>query len=636
MKRKILWPLVLLPLGLFLATSAQALSLGDLQLASHLGQRFSATIVLSGDDLGKLEPDCFSPAQPISPGSQGLPWISRYNISLRKGKEGARLLLTTSKALDEPLLTLAIRVGCGVDVVREYAVLLSPPPDVAPPVTRARVAAPAPKEPLREKTVQGVKKAPAMRHHTWVIGTGESVQSLAASLYPQQPGMRKAFARAVYQANPELAMEYSSHDTLPEGLALEIPDLRALANSAAAAEAASAEMVSRPAVNSRAGGGEFRKGKEGVADRLVIAVAEIPDVYPGDAVFRERLHDTQMDVNQLSRFMAEQLQAGEAPSSDPAILELQTRLASLQLALEKIRQAEMAGTPPAPEPVVPAKVEPVTPPVVKPVPPAVVKADEPAVLKAPAAPLERRVEFWNMLLLGGAMGSLGIALGVWLAQRKSASRQEEAILRSSLTQTHATFPRPQPGMMGVFKPQIAEEEVLVEPRFNLPQVRELSSEANPLEFSDLTDFMLATGRADSAAQFLQDFIEAEPDKALTPWIKLLSSYQKLGKEKEFRWVARQLHQHFNVTELRWGEDPGRLMEAPEAGKPVSRSIEDMPHICARVTSLWGKPDCYPYLEGLLRDNREGRRQGFSLQVVQEILFLMHLLQQETYAEKRLI
>lgn len=642
-------PLVL-ALSLSLPLTAQAVALGDLEVASHLGQRLSGSIRLSGDDWKQLEPDCFFPTQPLSPSSQGLPWISRYNINLRKGKAGASLLLTTPKALDEPLLTLAIRVGCGVDVVREYVLLLSPPPSVAPPVTLARSPASEPVVRPKEKVRAGAKKAAPIQTHTWIIGAGESVQSLAASLYPSNPAMRKAFATAVYQANPELAMEYSSHDLLPQGLALEIPDLRLLANSAAAARSAREEMISPPVGGSRkaaiatAASGASRTGEKPVADHLVISAEAVPEVYPGDEVFRERLHDTQMDLHQLGQFMANNLQTGEAPSSDPAILELQTRLATLQLALEKIRQAELTASAPVPvsEPPVPTELKPVEPPLS-------VLASEAAVTPVQEArkvplPAAKQANFLEMLLLGGAMGALGVGLGAWLVQRKQRGPDRE--WADSLQQSSASHPvaepvKPPRSMMGVFKKPALEEDGLVEPRFNLPQVHEISSGANPLEFTDLTDFMLATGRVESAAQFLQDFIEAEPDKALSPWIKLLSSYQKLGKEKEFHWVARQLHQHFNVAELRWGENPEKLIqssheEVARLGRRLPQSIEEIPHVCAMVTGLWGNPACYRYLESLLRDNREGQRQGFSLQVVQEILFLMHLLQQEAYAEKRLI
>jgi hypothetical protein len=53
----------------------------------------------------------------------------------------------------------------------------------------------------------------------------------------------------------------------------------------------------------------------------------------------------------------------------------------------------------------------------------------------------------------------------------------------------------------------------------------------------------------------------------------------------------------------------------------------MLHIRDRVIELWGSNECEPYMQSLLRDNRGGLRSGFTIEVVDEILFLIQL--QET-------
>lgn len=630
-------------LGLGLSMQAQAVALGDLQVASYLGQRFSGTIELSGDDLQSLQPDCFSPVQPVSQSSQGLPWISKYSISLKRDKGRSRLLLTTAKSLDEPLLTLGLRVGCGADVIREYVVLLSPPMPSQPVVALAKSAQVT--EQVKPAALREPKPAPKSqprhRAHTWIIGDGESVQSLAASLYPDNAKMRKVFAKAVYQANPDLAMEYSSRDVLPTGLALEVPDLRTLSSSAAASEPSPIAAPARQRASSGATDPEPSQGlsvapaagkSQDHRDRLVIGTEPVLDVYPGDEAFHARLADTRSELEQLNQFVASNLHQGSAPAQDPGVLELQTRLAALQLAIEQIRMAE-AGALAAVEPVAAAPAK-ATEAVVPPPAPAPVARIEP----------EAR-SLWEMLLLGGSLGLVGIGLGAWLGYRRRLEKPEW-MQEQTPPQHQGKFPNPDSGfgaamLQGVFRPRVAPKDEALEAGYDLPQVQEISSGRNPIEFTDLTDFMLATGRLESAADFLRDFIEAEPDKALTPWIKLLMSYQKLGKEKEFCWVAHQLRLHFNVAEIRWDDNLEPLSqtlesELPHLGKAPHRSLEEIPHICRMVVSLWGKPACYKYLESLLRDNREGQRQGFGLSVVQEILFLMSLLQQEEYAEKRLI
>jgi hypothetical protein len=54
------------------------------------------------------------------------------------------------------------------------------------------------------------------------------------------------------------------------------------------------------------------------------------------------------------------------------------------------------------------------------------------------------------------------------------------------------------------------------------------------------------------------------------------------------------------------------------------SMEDLVWIVDRVTELWADGDVIGYLQRLLRDNREGKRAGFALQVVADMLFLVEL------------
>jgi pilus assembly protein FimV len=63
------------------------------------------------------------------------------------------------------------------------------------------------------------------------------------------------------------------------------------------------------------------------------------------------------------------------------------------------------------------------------------------------------------------------------------------------------------------------------------------------------------------------------------------------------------------------------------------TLEEIPRIRDQIISLWGKPGCADYLEKLLRDNRDGQRRGFSLPVVEEVLFLIDLAAAREAARK---
>jgi hypothetical protein len=103
---------------------------------------------------------------------------------------------------------------------------------------------------------------------------------------------------------------------------------------------------------------------------------------------------------------------------------------------------------------------------------------------------------------------------------------------------------------------------------------------------------------------------------------------------EFESLATNLNQNFNVAIPSWEPEQVKLGEqgvdlvlddtvaAPVAALP--QSIEDMPRIISTVCNLWAEGDVVSYLQQLLRDNRGGKRAGFTLPVVEEILFLVEL------------
>lgn len=142
---------------------------------------------------------------------------------------------------------------------------------------------------------------------------------------------------------------------------------------------------------------------------------------------------------------------------------------------------------------------------------------------------------------------------------------------------------------------------------------------------ELAEIMLSFGRVNGAAQTLQEFIEANPKAALQPWMRLLDIYRDSGMRAEFEALATNLNQNFNVEVVHWDK------AAP--GERLEMSLELLPHIRDQIDALWGKPECFDYLQQLLRDNRNGERTGFSLPVVKEILLLIDLMVAEKAATK---
>jgi len=139
-------------------------------------------------------------------------------------------------------------------------------------------------------------------------------------------------------------------------------------------------------------------------------------------------------------------------------------------------------------------------------------------------------------------------------------------------------------------------------------------EAGKDQAIELAEIMLSMGLGHGAAQTLTEQIRSEPKQALRHWLKLLEIYRLNGQQEEFERSAEELRQHFNVQPEDW---------QPRA--EARRSLEDYPHIAARLTEMWGKLGCLAYLENLLADNRGGARSGFPQSVAEELLLLSGMI-----------
>ncbi len=164
-------------------------------------------------------------------------------------------------------------------------------------------------------------------------------------------------------------------------------------------------------------------------------------------------------------------------------------------------------------------------------------------------------------------------------------------------------------------------------------------EANPV--MELAEIMLSFGRVKGAAQALQEYIDASPQEALKPWIRLMDIYRTAGMRHEFEKVARELNRNFNVEVQKWDAEPGKQGEvdvvldggSDRHADPLRlEGIESMPAIMEQVLIRWNSGEVVAYLDQLLRDNRGGTRLGFALPVVEDILFLIELKESSNNVE----
>lgn len=558
-----------------------ALGLGELRGQPNLGDKLRLEIDVLGEGRAALDANCFRLVAPAV--ASDLPWLKKAALSLRKA--GTPVLEIRSEApLREPILQLAVQVGCGHEISREYMLLASPPTDRPGPIVRPAV--------VGAGTVSDM--APP------VVSRPRSPRARADVSPPDLP-MRPRMQRDGRASRPSVAQD---RVLLSSGEGEAEPSLRL-----------STELVSM------LGGG--KEAKEAQREMLRLE-------------FRMLMAMNAQATSQLET--AEKLRNMEATLGD-----LQQRAADFSQRAEGIAEAVAPKFEPSPS----------------------IARNPPAGI-APAVPVDEASWLSEWSLYGVIFGAL-LGVGGWLGWRNYRERQlvqvdsemPFAVVEPQVDPqregeddgvAHVDFAlgaAPGPSAMQVdFELDLPHDEVpkplpSPPPSMSADSVLSISAttldehfEANPV--MELADIMLSFGRVKGAAQALQEYIDNNPQEALQPWIRLMDVYRMAGMRNEFEEVARNLNQNFNVEVQQWELAQSSatrhsldlvLDETVESAIPIGprpERLEDLPRLMSTVTELWAAGDVVGYLYQLLRDNRGGKRVGFSLPVVEEILFLVEL------------
>ena len=110
---------------LMLALSGEVLAvgLGELRGQPALGERMHLEIDLLGAEKQKLDASCFRLVQPS--GADDLPWLKKAVLNVRKGARPV-LEIRSDTPLREPIMQLAVQLGCGHEISRNYVLMASP------------------------------------------------------------------------------------------------------------------------------------------------------------------------------------------------------------------------------------------------------------------------------------------------------------------------------------------------------------------------------------------------------------------------------------------------------------------------------------------------------------------------------
>lgn len=412
---------------------------------------------------------------------------------------------------------------------------------------------------------------------TWPLLPGESVSQLATLFYPNNKPMQQVFIKQTLSLSQELHPQLSANKAADQVISIIVPDLKAL---------------------SKQGGGDKPK-----ASKLQMAhqMGEKSIAIVTEAMWRE--YEALKQSNQL---LSENLE------------KLHTRLDKLQVTLNNVKEAaqnflkkqtaQLAQSQPA-EPIAKAAEE-------KKPAPALVKTEEPIRLaqantKHPAleASAKNTGAWWQL-----PMTTL-IPIGLFaliLAFFYGLSRYRFKHIGDELG-SQQIIPIDWPDT------EIKPSEDSFNPDETMPYIALIHPDTLLSSSESLAQarILSGSGRPKAAVELLEAVIATQPDESLEAWLYLLDLYREMGLKTEFIEYAQRLHTSFNVVTPQW--------EIKEVALVMASSLEEFPHIIEELSQHWKDGSAQDFLAGLLKDNREGERAGFSIPVLQEIMLLQAIL-----------
>ena len=566
-----------------LSGAAYALGLGELRGQPSLGEHLRLEIDILGEGKAGLDATCFRLVQPSRGGD--LPWLKKASLSIRKGKPPV-LEIRNDMALREPVTQVAVQVGCGYDVSREYVVLASPGRDVGEPQAVAAVT--------RERQPRVSEKSSVIAPRVRTPKAADTLPPSRAELPPRVP--QRPVGPAPTNGMPDRLMISSGAEVGDPSLRIstDLPDGRQSAVTDAQRDVLRLEYRMLAAMNEQA------TTQLETAEKLRKMEGTLGELQQHATEFSQRV---EKDGAPVAATPAPQTPAAVPPPApeESSNLGLYGVVIGALVGLllwfgwKKYRSAqdedsllddEVAASPDA---VIDPRRD--------------GEREEPGIVDLPVEPP-----------VAGRAAAVDLELDAGPASpEKSASVSHSESLDSVLSVSATTL----------------DEHF----------------EANPV--MELADIMLSFGRVKGAAQALQEYIDHNPQEALQPWIRLMDVYRMAGMREEFDAVARSLNQNFNVEVQEWaqseggqasvdlvlGEDGEQAASAVTPVAPKPQGVEDMPRIMSSLCELWAAGDVLGYMYQLLRDNRGGQRVGFALPVVEDVLFLIDIKEAVLRAEK---
>ena len=188
--------------------------LGGLNVQSHLGEPFTGSITVTGEE-----------AQALLNGGKATISNGNLRAAVRKSGDKAVVTIRSSKAIKDPVLVFQVGVGAQS---REYTAIIDPAGYDSKDVQRK-----AEKKQVQTASAKNDTAARSGRQH--LVRTGETLIAIASSIRPQGMTLDQTI-QALVNANPDVFIDNNANRMLA-GKVLNIPNRSELQRLAASAPA---------------------------------------------------------------------------------------------------------------------------------------------------------------------------------------------------------------------------------------------------------------------------------------------------------------------------------------------------------------------------------------------------------------
>lgn len=578
-------------------SNVHALSLGKLNVLSHIGEPLLAEVELSeltADELESLKSKAANPEAFVAAGMDYNPLMMGLDVKLQRKQDGRPYLrISNNKSVNDPFVDLLLETSWSSGkIVRDYVMLFDPPPSqsnstqaqpalaqspvtikpnaAAPAASTSSTPAPSAVDAQSKKSTS--KTAPASTgkskttapeteinpDSTITVKRGDTASKIVQQLNPEGASLDQMLA-ALLQANPK-AFVASNVNRLREGAVLTAP-------SAASAKSIDPAEARKIVVSHSI---DFNKYRQGVAEQVTEATAP-SNSRTASGEIKSQLDDKKTSTNSTDKLT---LNKGTVKTDNLDKIakekekkELADRNAAAQKSVEALKKlsSETAPPPPAPAPApspAPADTKPVaTAP--SPAPAAVTPPPQPApanpVAVVPPAPKPPTAQpapametsmvddlLQDPLIPAAGGGLLALIAGLFVyksRQKKKAQNSSDSSFLESKLQPDSFF-----GITGGQKidtnqtPEAAPSSMVYS-----PSQLDAADDVDPVAEADV---YLAYGRDLQAEEILKEAAQLQPGR-IAVYTKLADIYAKRKDASSLEAAARELLKYSGEQAPEW-------------------------------------------------------------------------------------